>query len=69
MAEFYETAQRELRAAGYHHYEISNWAKAGFESKHNLKYWRREAYLGFGQGRIRFRGRSDGQMRMTRRRT
>src|SRR6266849_2470208 len=57
MAEFYETAQRELRAAGYHHYEISNWAKPGFESKHNLKYWRREAYLGFGAGAHSFSGR------------
>jgi len=56
MAEFYETAQRELRVAGYHHYEISNWAKPGFESKHNLKYWRREAYLGFGAGAHSFSG-------------
>jgi len=56
MAEFYETAQGELRAAGYHHYEISNWAKPGFESKHNLKYWRREAYLGFGAGAHSFSG-------------
>ncbi len=56
MAEFYETAQRELKAAGYHHYEISNWAKPGFESKHNLKYWRREAYLGFGAGAHSFSG-------------
>ena len=56
LAEFYEQAQRELRAAGYHHYEISNWAKPGFESKHNLKYWRREAYLGFGAGAHSFSG-------------
>jgi len=45
-----------LRAAGYHHYEISNWAKPGFESKHNLKYWRREPYLGFGAGAHSFSG-------------
>jgi len=50
MASFYETAQEHLRAAGYHHYEISNWAKPGYESRHNLKYWRRHAYLGFGAG-------------------
>jgi oxygen-independent coproporphyrinogen-3 oxidase len=56
MAEFYETAQKELREAGYHHYEISNWAKPGFESKHNLKYWRREAYWGFGAGAHSFSG-------------
>ena len=56
MAEFYEMAQEFLRAAGYHHYEISNWAKPGFESKHNLKYWRREPYLGFGAGAHSFSG-------------
>jgi oxygen-independent coproporphyrinogen III oxidase len=56
MAEFYEMAQAALRAAGYHHYEISNWAKPGFESKHNLKYWRREPYLGFGAGAHSFSG-------------
>jgi oxygen-independent coproporphyrinogen-3 oxidase len=56
MAEFYEMAQEGLGAAGYHHYEISNWAKRGFESKHNLKYWRREPYLGFGAGAHSFSG-------------
>jgi oxygen-independent coproporphyrinogen-3 oxidase len=50
MADYYEMAQEALGAAGYHHYEISNWAKPGFASKHNLKYWRREPYLGFGAG-------------------
>ena len=57
MAEFYELAQQTLGAAGYHHYEISNWAKPGFRSKHNLKYWRREAYLGFGAGAHSFSGK------------
>src|SRR5712664_12134 len=56
MAESYEMAQDVLRAAGYHHYEISNWAKPGFESRHNLKYWRRERYLGFGGGAHPFSG-------------
>ena len=56
MAEFYEAAQRALGGAGYHHYEISNWAKPGFESHHNLKYWRREPYLGFGAGAHSFSG-------------
>lgn len=56
MADFYETACDVLEGAGYHHYEISNWAKPGFESKHNLKYWRREAYLGFGAGAHSFSG-------------
>jgi oxygen-independent coproporphyrinogen III oxidase len=57
MAEFYEMAQAALGAAGYRHYEISNWAKPGFEAKHNLKYWRREPYLGFGAGAHSFSGR------------
>jgi oxygen-independent coproporphyrinogen-3 oxidase len=56
MAEFYETAGSVLGAAGYRHYEISNWAKPGFASRHNLKYWRREAYLGFGAGAHSFSG-------------
>jgi oxygen-independent coproporphyrinogen III oxidase len=57
MAEFYELAQAELAVAGYEQYEISNWAKPGFASKHNLKYWRREPYLGFGAGAHSFSGR------------
>jgi oxygen-independent coproporphyrinogen-3 oxidase len=56
MADYYEMAQGVLGAAGYQHYEISNWAKPGFESKHNLKYWRREPYLGFGAGAHSFSG-------------
>jgi len=57
MAEFYEMAQEALGEAGYRHYEISNWAKPAFESKHNLKYWKREPYLGFGAGAHSFSGR------------
>ncbi len=56
MAEFYETACDFLGRAGYRHYEISNWGKPGLESRHNLKYWRREAYLGFGAGAHSFSG-------------
>src|SRR5713101_6230435 len=56
MAEFYETACSVLEAVGYEHYEISNWAKPGFASRHNLKYWRREPYLGFGAGAHSFDG-------------
>lgn len=47
-AEFYETAYERLNAAGIRQYEISNFAREGFESRHNLKYWTRQAYLGFG---------------------
>jgi oxygen-independent coproporphyrinogen-3 oxidase len=50
MATFYEIACRRLAEHGYEHYEISNWALPGRESRHNLKYWRREPYLGFGAG-------------------
>jgi putative oxygen-independent coproporphyrinogen III oxidase len=57
MASFYEGACEALRDGGYHHYEISNWAKPGFESWHNLKYWRRQPYLGFGAGAHSFSGR------------
>jgi oxygen-independent coproporphyrinogen III oxidase len=56
MVDFYELAQCELESAGYEQYEISNWAKPGFASKHNLKYWRREPYLGFGAGAHSFSG-------------
>jgi oxygen-independent coproporphyrinogen III oxidase len=56
MAESYEYACRFLDGAGYHHYEISNWAMPGHESRHNLKYWRREPYLGFGAGAHSFSG-------------
>src|SRR5215470_5367887 len=47
-AEFYETACARLNAAGIEQYEISNFARTGFESRHNLKYWTRQPYLGFG---------------------
>jgi len=57
MAESYEVACDRLREAGYDHYEISNWALPGFRSRHNLKYWRREPYLGFGAGAHSFDGR------------
>jgi oxygen-independent coproporphyrinogen-3 oxidase len=56
MAGFYERACQRLADAGYVHYEISNWALPGFESRHNLKYWRREPYFGFGAGAHSFNG-------------
>lgn len=56
MAAFYETAQGMLKDAGYEQYEISNWAKPGLSSRHNLKYWRREPYFGFGAGAHSFSG-------------
>jgi oxygen-independent coproporphyrinogen-3 oxidase len=56
ITDFYATACAELSAAGYEHYEISNWALPGKQSKHNLKYWRREPYIGFGAGAHSFDG-------------
>src|ERR1044071_73234 len=47
-AVFYETACERLNAAGIEQYEISNFAREGFESRHNLRYWTRQPYLGFG---------------------
>jgi oxygen-independent coproporphyrinogen-3 oxidase len=47
-ADFYETACERLNAAGIAQYEISNFARPGFESRHNLKYWTRQPYVGFG---------------------
>jgi len=47
-AQLYEKASQALRRFGYHHYEISNYAHPGFESRHNLKYWLLEPYVGFG---------------------
>lgn len=47
-ADFYERACERLNAAGISQYEISNFARPGWESRHNLKYWTRQPYLGFG---------------------
>jgi len=48
MAEFYVIACEQLENAGIRQYEISNFARAGRESRHNLKYWTRQPYFGFG---------------------
>ena len=47
-ADFYAAACERLDAAGVAQYEISNFATVGHESRHNLKYWMRQPYLGFG---------------------
>lgn len=46
-----------LESCGYEQYEISNFARPGFVSRHNLKYWRQEPYLGFGTSAHSFTGR------------
>jgi oxygen-independent coproporphyrinogen-3 oxidase len=56
MVECYDLARTTLGAAGYLHYEISNFAKPDLASLHNLKYWRRQPYLGFGAGAHSFSG-------------
>ena len=48
QAELYLTMQNYLSEKGYNQYEISNFAKSGFKSKHNLKYWNCDEYLGIG---------------------
>ena len=48
VADFYVQACEELNAAGTRQYEISNFAREGFESRHNLKYWARQPHFGFG---------------------
>ncbi len=48
VCEFYEYTAKYLKNLGFEHYEISNFAKSGFESRHNTKYWLLEDYLGLG---------------------
>ena len=48
IARMYETAIERLESAGLKQYEISNFARGGFESRHNLRYWLRRPYLGIG---------------------
>ncbi len=59
IADSYELAVERLASLGIERYEISNFARPGFESRHNLKYWKRERYLGFGADAHSF----DGEMR------
>lgn len=52
----YLRLQERLASEGYRHYEISNWALPGCESRHNSAYWRREPYLGLGASAHSFDG-------------
>ena len=47
-----------LAAAGYHHYEISNFAQPGYEAVHNSAYWKHVPYVGLGPGAHSFSGTS-----------
>lgn len=49
-ADLYRLAQQRLTAAGFEHYEISNYAQPGYRCQHNGVYWRNQPYYGFGMG-------------------
>lgn len=49
-AQQYEALCETLRQAGYHHYEISNFAQPGYEARHNSAYWNHTPYIGLGPG-------------------
>ena len=65
--ENYKMVNQILNEAGYDHYEVSNWAKSGYESKHNMTYWRNEHYYGLGYaasgyiGEIRYQNNTNFQ--------
>ena len=48
VAELYDFAREKLAKLGFMWYEVSNFAKKGFESRHNMNYWDRGEYIGFG---------------------
>ncbi len=52
QADMYEWAVGFLQEKGYDHYEISNFARQGYECRHNLSYWRSEDYIGLGPGAV-----------------
>ncbi len=56
-ADWYRLARQSLVDAGYAHYEISNYARPGFECRHNLTYWHNQPYYGFGLGATSYVGR------------
>ena len=55
-ADQYRLAEVQLDAAGYRHYELSSWARPGYESRHNRAYWERRPYTGIGAGAHSFDG-------------
>jgi oxygen-independent coproporphyrinogen-3 oxidase len=61
-AEMYHMTCDTLAAAGYEQYEISNWAKPGLASTHNLTYWRNEDWLAAGPGAYGYLTRGDGAL-------
>lgn len=65
QADHMELAEKMLEEAGYIHYEVANYAKPGFESKHNLSYWQAKPYLGFGVSATTMTQNSERRMRVT----
>ena len=61
IADMYSDACEQFAAAGGAQYEISNFARLGHESRHNLKYWKRQPYFGFGLDAHSFLPRVDGE--------
>ncbi len=55
QADMFGLACAVLADAGYRHYEVSNWARPGFECRHNLGYWERRPYVGLGAGAHSYR--------------
>ena len=56
MRRMLEETRARLQRAGYHHYEISNFARPGYESQHNTHYWRYGSYIGLGSAAASFMG-------------
>ena len=50
LRKYYDIVEERLTNNGFIHYEVSNWAKPGYESKHNYTYWKNEQYFGVGLG-------------------
>ena len=50
LRKYYDIVEEILTKNGFIHYEVSNWAKPGYQSEHNLTYWRNEQYFGCGLG-------------------
>ncbi|KKP35720.1 MAG: hypothetical protein UR26_C0002G0020 [candidate division TM6 bacterium GW2011_GWF2_32_72] len=57
LVPLYEWTVQELSCYGFNRYEISNFAKEGFESRHNKTYWNRDPYIGIGLGACSFDGK------------
>ncbi|MCB9620232.1 MAG: radical SAM family heme chaperone HemW [Sandaracinus sp.] len=66
-AAMFEVAERAFEDAGLVHYEVSNYARPGQEARHNLHYWRGEAYLGLGAAAVGMLDDAEGAARWTNR--